>query len=478
MLTRELKKSSDNLVVHGKLIIYLSTNISGPIQNPGPTAANSSALANANAGNASQVSLNTAGSGAAAPAGPSRLRNSSVAEEGVAAGNAGAAVASPTTSGFGGQSGGDPAGSGSPNPGHASSPPAANPTHTGATGAPTINPTAQAATTGMQAATHGGAGGVGATAGTMNANGNFDSHVDQLGPLPEGWERRIDHLGRQYYVDHNTRTTTWNRPSDNQASNTANQTASTGDARARHNMRSLADDMLDTGGGSGSNTPNPAGSGSAGTPPPAAGGVALPGQAVATQAGAGPLPTGWEQRFTPEGRPYFVDHNTRTTTWVDPRRQQLLRVISPQGGQLTVQPQTVSQLGPLPSGWEMRLTSTARVYFVDHNTKTTTWDDPRLPSSLDQVGITAHGHCRGGSTDLQRHQNTPQYKRDFRRKLIYFRSQPALRPNTGQCHIKVSRETIFEGSYSEIMRCVSPSRPPTFWLTFTAGKRPTTSRKG
>jgi E3 ubiquitin-protein ligase NEDD4 len=49
-------------------------------------------------------------------------------------------------------------------------------------------------------------------------------------------------------------------------------------------------------------------------------------------------------------------------------------------------------------------------------------------------------------------QNTPQYKRDFRRKLIYFRSQPALRPNTGQCHIKVSRETIFEGSYSEIMR--------------------------
>jgi len=80
----------------------------------------------------------------------------------------------------------------------------------------------------------------------------------------------------------------------------------------------------------------------------------------------------------------------------------------------------------------MRLTSTARVYFVDHNTKTTTWDDPRLPSSLDQ--------------------NVPQYKRDFRRKLIYFRSQPALRSNTGQCHIKVSRDNIFEGSFTEIMR--------------------------
>jgi E3 ubiquitin-protein ligase NEDD4 len=30
--------------------------------------------------------------------------------------------------------------------------------------------------------------------------------------LPAGWDRRVDHLGRTYYVDHNARTTTWNRP--------------------------------------------------------------------------------------------------------------------------------------------------------------------------------------------------------------------------------------------------------------------------
>jgi E3 ubiquitin-protein ligase NEDD4 len=41
--------------------------------------------------------------------------------------------------------------------------------------------------------------------------------------------------------------------------------------------------------------------------------------------------------------------------------------------QVTIQ-QPLSHLGPLPTGWEMRLTSNARVYFVDHNTKTTTWD--------------------------------------------------------------------------------------------------------
>ena len=152
----------------------------------------------------------------------------------------------------------------------------------------------------------------------------------------------------------------------------------------------------------------------------------------ATTAGTGELPPLWEQRHTPEGRPYFVDHNTRTTTWVDPRRQQYIRMYGNQNATNTIQQQPVSQLGPLPSGWEMRLTNTARVYFVDHNTKTTTWDDPRLPSSLDQ--------------------NVPQYKRDFRRKLIYFRSQPALRILSGQCHVKVRRSHIFEDSYAEIMR--------------------------
>jgi hypothetical protein len=34
----------------------------------------------------------------------------------------------------------------------------------------------------------------------------------------------------------------------------------------------------------------------------------------------------------------------------------------------------------LPPGWEGRLTRNGRLYFVDHNTRTTTWGDPRLPT--------------------------------------------------------------------------------------------------
>lgn len=31
------------------------------------------------------------------------------------------------------------------------------------------------------------------------------------------------------------------------------------------------------------------------------------------------LPPGWEMKYTNEGVRYFVDHNTRTTTFKDPR---------------------------------------------------------------------------------------------------------------------------------------------------------------
>ncbi|KAI7860984.1 E3 ubiquitin-protein ligase RSP5 [Circinella umbellata] len=288
-----------------------------------------------------------------------------------------------------------------------------------------------------------------ATNNSQNALSNSNS--DDRSDLPAGWERRVDHLGRPYYVDHNTRTTTWKRPS---ARTVQEQQEVTDMERQRHNARGLPEDRPNgsTAGSetqSATNSPQPPSAQPAQQststtqqqPPPSSTsnnnttGSTSPNvlalQHNMTTAGTGPLPPGWEMRTTPEGRPYFVDHNTRTTTWVDPRRQQYISTIGP-GSNLQVQVQPVSQLGPLPSGWEMRLTSTGRVYFVDHNTKTTTWDDPRLPSSLDQ--------------------NVPQYKRDFRRKLIYFRSQPALRPVPGQCHIKVRRERIFEDAYAEIMR--------------------------
>ncbi|KAH7107365.1 ubiquitin-protein ligase [Auriculariales sp. MPI-PUGE-AT-0066] len=388
MLTLELKKSNDNLVVHGKLILYLSTNTSQPISNPGPSALPGGQLTQLVGPSTTNLDSNPSASDL-------NRRTSASASLG------GSDISMPTPS-VETESGRPTSGLGLPVQ------PLPQPQ-------PPSQPHPQNTQTQSAAQQQ-------SNVNNPHVRNNFNPHEDQWGPLPGNWERRIDPLGRTYYVDHNSRTTTWNRPSMNAAVNNAESNAETNAAREQLNRRALPDEM-----------PEPAPSltqrpsvqaGALNNPAP----VQTSGQ---TTAGGGPLPAGWEERYTPEGRPYYVDHNTRTTTWVDPRRQTIVHTNNGSRN-LLQQTQPISQLGPLPSGWEMRLTSTARVYFVDHNTKTTTWDDPRLPSSLDS--------------------NVPQYKRDFRRKLIYFRSQPAMRAQPGNCQIKVRRNHIFEDSYAEIMR--------------------------
>jgi E3 ubiquitin-protein ligase NEDD4 len=417
MLTLDLKKSNDNLVVHGKLIIYLSTNISQPITNPGPSQVSGVTTAFANMGiNASSVSLNAnlpqqpSSSGSAINAGLSRSSSSHATggSDGSAFPNPQASSPSTTTTDLIDPQVQHSAQSGSRPVSTLSTATTAHPAPSGPTAA---IPTQASSPSGTN---------------TTAQMRNFNPSVDQYGPLPTGWERRVDPLGRTYYVDHNTRTTTWTRPSASATVNHSVQEGETNAARDQHARRILADDLLEANNASNNNSFR----NSSATPPSNIAGSITAGNN--TTAGSGSLPAGWEERYTPEGRPYYVDHNTRTTTWVDPRRQTVVRVMGPSGEGPALKPQTISQLGPLPSGWEMRLTSTARVYFVDHNTKTTTWDDPRLPSTLDA--------------------NVPQYKRDFRRKLIYFRSQPAMRAQPGNCQIKIRRNHIFEDSYAEIMR--------------------------
>lgn len=87
-----------------------------------------------------------------------------------------------------------------------------------------------------------------------------------------------------------------------------------------------------------------------------------------TTAEEAPLPRGWERAFTPSGQPYFIDHNTHLTTWLDPRTtdQQHER----DGPGFTH--------GPLGRQWEVKESRHGVTYFVDHSTRTTTWKDPRL----------------------------------------------------------------------------------------------------
>uniref|UniRef100_A0A4W4EUE1 E3 ubiquitin-protein ligase n=1 Tax=Electrophorus electricus TaxID=8005 RepID=A0A4W4EUE1_ELEEL len=129
----------------------------------------------------------------------------------------------------------------------------------------------------------------------------------------------------------------------------------------------------------------------------------------------GPLPPGWERRVDSNDRVYFVNHNTKTTQWEDPRTQGL------------------QNEDPLPEGWEIRYTREGVRYFVDHNTRTTTFSDPRTGKSSVTKG--------------------PQiaYERSFRWKLAHFRY--LCQSNALPSHVKitVSRQTLFEDSFQQIM---------------------------
>ncbi|XP_016408089.1 NEDD4-like E3 ubiquitin-protein ligase WWP2 isoform X3 [Sinocyclocheilus rhinocerous] len=190
--------------------------------------------------------------------------------------------------------------------------------------------------------------------------------------LPAGWEQRILPHGRVYYVDHNTKTTTWERP----------------------------------------------------------------------------LPPGWEKRVDQRGRFYYVDHNTRTTTWQRPTAESVRNYEQwqSQRSQLQGAMQQFNQrylyqssggvvendpLGALPPGWEKRQDN-GRVYYVNHNTRTTQWEDPRT-----------QGSRQGGSPGA--------YDRSFRWKYHQFRFLCHSNALPSHVKISVSRQTLFEDSFQQIM---------------------------
>ncbi|XP_058622897.1 NEDD4-like E3 ubiquitin-protein ligase WWP2 isoform X2 [Onychostoma macrolepis] len=190
--------------------------------------------------------------------------------------------------------------------------------------------------------------------------------------LPAGWEQRILPHGRVYYVDHNTKTTTWERP----------------------------------------------------------------------------LPPGWEKRVDQRGRFYYVDHNTRTTTWQRPtaesvrnyeqwqsQRNQLQGAMQQFNQRYLYQssggPVENDPLGALPPGWEKRQDN-GRVYYVNHNTRTTQWEDPRT-----------QGSRQGGSPGA--------YDRSFRWKYHQFRFLCHSNALPSHVKISVSRQTLFEDSFQQIM---------------------------
>uniref|UniRef100_A0A8C6TU70 Membrane associated guanylate kinase, WW and PDZ domain containing 1a n=1 Tax=Neogobius melanostomus TaxID=47308 RepID=A0A8C6TU70_9GOBI len=79
----------------------------------------------------------------------------------------------------------------------------------------------------------------------------------------------------------------------------------------------------------------------------------------------GPLPENWEMAYTENGELYFIDHNTKTTSWLDPRCRD-------KGSR----PLEECDDDELPPGWERIDDPVYGVYYVDHINRKTQYENP------------------------------------------------------------------------------------------------------
>ncbi|XP_019898508.2 membrane-associated guanylate kinase, WW and PDZ domain-containing protein 2a isoform X7 [Esox lucius] len=80
----------------------------------------------------------------------------------------------------------------------------------------------------------------------------------------------------------------------------------------------------------------------------------------------GPLPDNWEMAYTEKGEVYFIDHNTKTTSWLDPRLAKKAK------------PPEECKEDELPYGWEKIDDPVYGSYYVDHINRRTQFENPVL----------------------------------------------------------------------------------------------------
>ncbi|KRX79466.1 E3 ubiquitin-protein ligase NEDD4, partial [Trichinella sp. T6] len=303
--------------------------------------------------------------------------------------------------------------------------------------------------------------------------------AQQIPPLPSGWEERIDANGRTFYVNHTNRTTQWERPSNSNLHIASRPDDLWLKQRSCFQQRWDENKLENRGIPSSSGPSTSAASTSRATSSSTVQDelsqlqIALSnnynlqnrhvhsapsletdsdwqeiGLLSEEDDGNGPLPLNWQVQVAPNGRKFFIDHNTKTTTWIDPRTGKPTKLPE----RKTYRPKhQCDELGPLPSGWEERVHVDGRVFFIDHNTKTTQWEDPRFYNP--QIAGPA-----------------VPYSRDYKRKYEYFRAhliKPENVPSKFDMHIR--RDHVFEDSFRAIMS-VTTSRADVLkaklWIEF------------
>ncbi|KAI5731509.1 hypothetical protein M8J77_011202 [Diaphorina citri] len=80
----------------------------------------------------------------------------------------------------------------------------------------------------------------------------------------------------------------------------------------------------------------------------------------------GPLPPRWEKAYTEKGEVYFIDHNSSTSSWLDPRLCKFQKKLEDCSDD------------ELPYGWERIDDPAYGTYYIDHVNKQTQYENPVL----------------------------------------------------------------------------------------------------
>ncbi|XP_049638010.1 E3 ubiquitin-protein ligase NEDD4-like isoform X5 [Suncus etruscus] len=284
----------------------------------------------------------------------------------------------------------------------------------------------------------------------VDANDPTSQHQEELPPppLPPGWEEKVDNLGRTYYVNHNNRSTQWHRPSLMEASAESESNIRQINQEAAHrrfrSRRHISED-LEPEPGEGGDGPEPWETISEE--------VNLSGDALSLA--LPPPPSSPVSRTSPQELSDELSRRLQITP--DSNGEQFGSLIQREPSSrlrsCSVTEAVAEQSHLPPPGWEERIHLDGRTFYIDHNSKITQWEDPRLQNPA----ITGPA---------------VPYSREFKQKYDYFRKKlkkPADIPN--RFEMKLHRSNIFEESYRRIMSVKRPDvLKARLWIEFESEK--------
>eukprot|EP00037_Helgoeca_nana_P019185 m.186156 g.186156 ORF g.186156 m.186156 type:complete len:864 (-) comp24757_c0_seq1:70-2661(-) len=268
-------------------------------------------------------------------------------------------------------------------------------------------------------------------------------------PLPAGWEIRLTPAGRTYYANHSTRQTTWVRPVTERLRPPPARRAASRQEYERRSLLALgrrAQQEENYGFPGGNDDDQTAGNVGRPHSPP---------EVVPLRAGPAPAPSAPRSAVEsietepsqrrPEASPIVSRRSVGGAPSSPYHRHWEDYIIE-------------EDMNEFPIGWEQRETPTGRPYFVDHINRSTTFIDPRIEHREERkkLALQHDAVLPKYKRDLRR--KLLRLRDLFTHQFLQYKTALGSNPNKDQLlrvEIAISRPTVLEDSFRVLAKCKS-----------------------